>query len=159
MEPCIRSALLTQSLILLSSYQSFKELPKLLDLGLRETASLSPDVGDDMDLGPRETASLSPGVGDDLQLREEEDSPPPVLTTKPRTSKSNPPSPRVSNQSPALPGQLSNDGKRAEVRKSHSSSLTSLGESAVSERRGSKLQPASRRVLSQVSYSVLCQCG
>ncbi|KAM3874409.1 microtubule organization protein AKNA [Diretmus argenteus] len=39
--------------------------------------------------------------------------------------------------------------RRIEAAKSHSSSLTSLGESASSERRGSKLQPGPRRILSQ----------
>lgn len=83
---------------------------------------------------------------------------PHVSIGKQRTSKSDPPSPRASRRSPALPTHIPSGSKRFEVGKSHSSSLTSLGESAASERRGSRLQPGSKRALSQVRYSLCSKC-
>ncbi|CAB1332646.1 unnamed protein product, partial [Coregonus sp. 'balchen'] len=117
--------------MLMDHYQSFRELPRLLDLDLTEGDHDSPDAG--------EEATHSGGQQDATF----------IPTARPRTSKSVPPSPKDLSQSPAFHDLLANDRKRSEVRKSRGSSLTSLGESAASERRGSKLQPGTRRVPSQ----------
>ncbi|XP_029921161.1 microtubule organization protein AKNA [Myripristis murdjan] len=143
--------------MLMDHYQSFKELPELLDRGLRERVPSSPGAGNGVqheegrkDGHRQETAHVE--KQNSLPQREaktdHQDSPH-VSTGKQKTSKSDPPSPRASRRSPALPTHIPSGSKRFEVGKSHSSSLTSLGESAASERRGSRLQPGSKRALSQ----------
>ncbi|KAK6316083.1 hypothetical protein J4Q44_G00136070 [Coregonus suidteri] len=145
--------------MLMNHYQSFRELPRLLDLNLTEEDQDSPDAGEEATHsgggGTRE--GPHPGTG-----REEGHTSLPqrqpmlgqqdatfIPMARPRTSKSVPPSPKDLSQSPAFHGSPANDSKRSEVRKSRGSSLTSLGDSAASERRGSKLQPGTRRVSSQ----------
>ncbi|XP_045064004.1 microtubule organization protein AKNA isoform X2 [Coregonus clupeaformis] len=145
--------------MLMDHYQSFRELPRLLDLDLTEGDHDSPDAGEEATHsggegtreGPHPWTGREKGHTS-LPQRQ------PMLgqqdatfipTARPRTSKSVPPSPKDLSQSPAFHDLLANDRKRSEVRKSRGSSLTSLGESAASERRGSKLQPGTRRVPSQ----------
>uniref|UniRef100_UPI003AAF70CC uncharacterized protein akna n=1 Tax=Centroberyx gerrardi TaxID=166262 RepID=UPI003AAF70CC len=143
--------------MLMDHYQSFKELPNLLDHGLREGVPLFPGTGNGMQHGEEGKEGLYQGTGNvevqnslpQRQAKSGHQDSPPVSTGKQRTNKSDPPSPRGPSRSPALPSRLPSGSRRLEVGKSHSSSLTSLGESAASERRGSKLQPGSRRVLSQ----------
>ncbi|XP_034152898.1 microtubule organization protein AKNA isoform X2 [Esox lucius] len=71
-----------------------------------------------------------------------------IPTARPRTSKSVPPSLKDLSQSPAFAAMPANDN-RSEVRRSLGSSLTSLEDSALSERRGSKWMPRTRKEPSQ----------
>uniref|UniRef100_A0A4W5M2U0 AT-hook transcription factor n=1 Tax=Hucho hucho TaxID=62062 RepID=A0A4W5M2U0_9TELE len=144
--------------MLMDHYQSFRELPRLLDLDLTEGDHDSPDAGEATHSGGegtregphprtgREKGHTSLAQRRPVQGQQDATF---IPTARPRTSKSVPPSPKDLSQSTAFPDLLANDSKRSEVRKSHGSSLNSLGESAASERRGSKLQPGTRRVPSQ----------
>ncbi|KAM4634127.1 microtubule organization protein AKNA [Polymixia lowei] len=142
--------------MLLDHCQSFKELPILLDRDQREGVPPCPGPGEDVQPDEegekgqhRGTGNVEPQNGLPQRRAKSNHQDTPVPATKPGTSKSDPPSPRATDQSPVPPTHLPKGTRRSGVGKSHSSSLTSLGESAVSERRGSKLQPATRRVLSQ----------
>ncbi|XP_070990346.1 microtubule organization protein AKNA-like isoform X1 [Oncorhynchus clarkii lewisi] len=145
--------------MLMDHYQSFRELPRLLDLDLTEGDHDSPDAGEEATHsggegtreGPHPRTGREKGHTSLAQRRpmQGQQDAAFIPTARPRTSKSLPPSPKDLSQSTVFPDLLANDSKRSEVRKSHGSSLTSLGESAASERRGSKLQPGTRRVPSQ----------
>uniref|UniRef100_A0A8C7LKT0 AT-hook transcription factor n=1 Tax=Oncorhynchus kisutch TaxID=8019 RepID=A0A8C7LKT0_ONCKI len=145
--------------MLMDHYQSFRELPRLLDLDLTEGDHDSPDAGEGATHsggegtreGPHPRTGREKGHTSLAQRRpmQGQQDAAFIPTARPRTSKSLPPSPKDLSQSTAFTDLLANDSKRSEVRKSHGSSLTSLGESAASERRGSKLQPGTRRVPSQ----------
>ncbi|XP_070781121.1 microtubule organization protein AKNA [Enoplosus armatus] len=142
---------------LMDHYQSFKELPKLLDNSQGEGAPLSAASRTNMPPGDEERERQGQGTGN-LEVQESlpqrkaksdhQDSPP-VRTSKQRTGRSSPPSRRASSQSTTLPVHPASSRRRLEVGKSHSSSLSSLREIAASERRNSKLQSGSSRVLSQ----------
>ncbi|XP_071321830.1 microtubule organization protein AKNA isoform X2 [Trachinotus anak] len=142
---------------LMDHYQSFKELPKMFAHGHREEDFLSAALGSGMQPGDEEAERRGRGTG----LMEVQKSLPervkaksdhqesPVGISKQRTSRSSPPSRRASSQSTLLAVHPPSSHKRVEMRKSHSSSLSSLGEITASERSNPKLQPGSRRVLSQ----------
>ncbi|XP_071219827.1 microtubule organization protein AKNA isoform X4 [Salvelinus alpinus] len=145
--------------MLMDHYQSFRELPRLLDLDLTEGDHDSSDAGEEATHsgsegtreGPHPRTGREKGHTSLAQRRPMQGQQDATFfpTARPRTSKSVPPSPKDLSQSTAFPDLLANDSKRSEVRKSHGSSLTSLEDSAASERRGSKLQPGTRRVPSQ----------
>ncbi|XP_023843328.1 microtubule organization protein AKNA-like isoform X4 [Salvelinus sp. IW2-2015] len=145
--------------MLMDHYQSFRELPRLLDLDLTEGDHDSSDAGEEATHsgsegtreGPHPRTGREKGHTSLAQRRPMQGQQAATFfpTARPRTSKSVPPSPKDLSQSTAFPDLLANDSKRSEVRKSHGSSLTSLEDSAASERRGSKLQPGTRRVPSQ----------
>ncbi|GLD74051.1 AT-hook-containing transcription factor, partial [Lates japonicus] len=139
---------------LMDHYQSFKELPKVFDHRLREEALLS--LGTDIESGDEETKRWGQGTGNievqkSLPQRKAKSDHQESLVgiSKQRTSRSSPPSCRASSQSTSLPVHPPINRGRLERGKSHSSSLSSLGEITASERRNSKLQTGSRRVLSQ----------
>ncbi|XP_029625013.1 microtubule organization protein AKNA isoform X3 [Salmo trutta] len=145
--------------VLMDHYQSFRELPRLLDLDLTEGDHDSPDTGEQATHsdgegtreGPHPRTGKEKGhtsLAQRWPIQGQQDATF-IPTARPRTSKSVPPSPKDLSQSTSFPDLLVNDSKRSEVRKSHGSSLTSLGESAATERRGSKLQHGTRRVPSQ----------
>ncbi|CAK6965109.1 microtubule organization protein AKNA [Scomber scombrus] len=134
-------------------YQSFKELPTLLDHGLRDGASLS--VASKTDMLPMEKGKEGHGQETEVQrslpqrqAESDHHDSSPVPSSKKRTSKSNHPR-RASSQSTALPVHAPSSSRRLETGKSHSSSLSSLGEIAASDKRSSKLQTGASRVLSQ----------
>ncbi|XP_044030881.1 microtubule organization protein AKNA isoform X2 [Siniperca chuatsi] len=126
-------------------YQSFKELPKLLDHSQREGAPLSAALRTDMQPGDKEKERQGHGTGN-LEVQKSlpqrkakshyQDSPP-VRTSKQQTSQSTTPSVHPPSS------------RRLEVGKSHSSSLSSLGEITAVEKRNAKLQSGNSRVLSQ----------
>ncbi|KAI3361696.1 hypothetical protein L3Q82_002054 [Scortum barcoo] len=139
---------------LMDHYQSFKDLPKLLDHSWNERAPLSATIRTDLqpgDEGRESQGTVNPEVQRSLPQRkaksDHQDSPP-VHTSKQQASRSSPPSHRASSQSSTFPVHPPSS-RRLEVGKSHSSSLSSLGEITSLERRNFKLQTGSSRVLSQ----------
>ncbi|XP_042251627.1 microtubule organization protein AKNA isoform X1 [Thunnus maccoyii] len=142
---------------LIDHYQSFKELPRLLDCGLREGAPLSAASRTDLQPGEKGKEGQVQGTGNmevqrslpQRQAESDHQDSPSIPSSKQRTSKSNLPSCRASSQSTTLPVHPPSSNRRLEMGKSHSSSLSSLGEITVSDRRSSKLQTGTRRVLSQ----------
>ncbi|XP_056147176.1 microtubule organization protein AKNA [Lampris incognitus] len=142
---------------LMDRYQSFKALPKTLDQDLRKEVTDSPSVGGGIESREERMeghfqATENMELQIDLRQRHtktDEQESPLLPTAKPRASKSDPPSPRISNQSPTFPSHPTISRRRREDGKSHSSSLTSLGDSAVLERPGSQVPPERKRVLSQ----------
>ncbi|KAM7393223.1 hypothetical protein PAMA_008053 [Pampus argenteus] len=143
--------------ILIDHYQSFKELPKLLDCGLREGAALSAASRTDRVPGVKGKEGHGQGTGNmdvpislpQRQAESDQQDSPPVTSSKQQTSKSNLSSRRASSQPTTLHVHPSSSNSRLEVEKSPSSSLSSLGEITTSDRRSSKLQTGTRRVLSQ----------
>ncbi|XP_075936056.1 microtubule organization protein AKNA [Anarhichas minor] len=132
----------------------FKELPKLLDNSQREGASSSAALRSDTQPSDEEKERQSHRTGDlevqkSLPQRKDKsdhlDSAP-VRTVKQQASRSSS-SRRASSQSTTLHPLSSR--RRLEVEKSHSSSLSSLGEITALEKRNSKLQTGSSGVLSQ----------
>lgn len=85
------------------------------------------------------------------KVKSDQQDSPPLHSSKQQTSRFGPSLHRTSTQSTTLPVHPSISCARLAVVKSQSSSLSSLGEITASERRNSKLQSGSRRVLSQVS--------
>ncbi|XP_051267620.1 microtubule organization protein AKNA isoform X1 [Dicentrarchus labrax] len=140
---------------LMDDYQSFKELPKLLDHSQKDGALISAAVRTDKHPGDENKGRLSQGTGNlevqrsRSQTKSDCQDFPPVRTSKQQTSRSSRPSRRASSQSTTLPVHPTSSKRRLELGKSHSSSLSSLGEITALERRNSKLQPARSRVLSQ----------
>ncbi|XP_050928759.1 microtubule organization protein AKNA [Lates calcarifer] len=139
---------------LMDHYQSFKELPKVFDHRLREEALLS--LGTDIESGDEETERQGQRTGNievqkSLPQRKAKSDHQESLVgiSKQRTSRSSPPLCRASSQSTSLPVHPPINRGSLDRGKSHSSSLSSLGEITASERRNSKLQTGSRRVLSQ----------
>ncbi|KAL7376176.1 hypothetical protein ABVT39_002565 [Epinephelus coioides] len=141
---------------LMDHYQSFKELPKLLDHNQKEGA-LSAALRGDMRPGDEEKERQGKET-ENLKVQKilphskdqsyHQDSPH-AHTSKQHTNRSSPPSHRASSPSTTLPLHRPSSRKRLEVGKSHSSSLSSLGEITALDRRNSKLQTGSSRVLSQ----------
>ncbi|XP_068430488.1 microtubule organization protein AKNA isoform X2 [Clinocottus analis] len=136
-------------------YQSFKELPKVRDNSRREGASLSAVLRSNMQPADGEREGQSHGTEDlkvqkSLSERKDKsdhlDSP----SVKQQASRSISPSHTASSQSTTLhPLHPFRSRRRLEVGKSHSSSLSSLGESTALEKRNSKLQTGSSGGLSQ----------
>ncbi|XP_040914881.1 microtubule organization protein AKNA isoform X2 [Toxotes jaculatrix] len=142
---------------LMDHYQSFKELPKIFDHSVREGAPLSAAASEtDIQPGYKETDRQGQGTGNmevqksNPQRKAESDhQESPVGISKQQTSRSSPASHRASSHSTLLPVHPPSSCRRSEMGKSHSSSLSSLGEITASERSSSKRQTGSRRVLSQ----------
>ncbi|XP_037607862.1 microtubule organization protein AKNA isoform X1 [Sebastes umbrosus] len=142
---------------LMDHYQSFRELPKLLDHSQREGAPLSVALRSDMQPGDEEEERQGHGTGNlevqkslpQRKAKSDHQDSPPVCTSKQQTSRASPPSRRASSQSTTTPVHPPSSKRRLNVGKSHSSSLSSLGEITTLERRNSKLQTGSSRVLSQ----------
>ncbi|KAM9338393.1 uncharacterized protein akna [Symphorus nematophorus] len=135
-------------------YQSFEELPKRLDHHQRNGAPLPSavrtnmqSVDKDKERQSQETGNLEVQKSLPQRKSDQHDSPP--VHTEQRTSRSIPPSRRASSQPTTLPVDPPSSRRKLEVGKSHSSSLSSLGEITATERRNSKLQTGSCRVLSQ----------
>ncbi|KAM6986428.1 microtubule organization protein AKNA [Aplochiton taeniatus] len=127
---------------LMDQYQSFRELPKVLGGGEGSSVSVSP--GAEHRQPGEGTLQESGSVSNQRRQRLR------VPNAVPGTSTSGPPSPPTPSQSRALPGGRANGSRGSEGRKSRWSSLTSLGDGAWSERRGSKrLHPGSKPVMSQ----------
>ncbi|KAM6901527.1 microtubule organization protein AKNA [Lycodopsis pacificus] len=133
----------------------FKELPRLLDNSQREGASSSAALRSDTQPSDEEKERRSHRAGDlevqkSLPQRKDKsdhlDSAP-VRTVKQPASRSSSSSRRASSQSTTLHPLSSR--RRLEVGKSHSSSLSSLGEISALGKRNSKLQTGSSGVLSQ----------
>ncbi|XP_056260404.1 microtubule organization protein AKNA isoform X1 [Seriola aureovittata] len=131
---------------LMDHYQNFKDLPKMFD-----------QIHSDIQPGDDETEGRGQGTGHmevqkSLPQRvkaESDHQESAVGISKQRTSKSSQPSHRASSQSTLLSVHPPSSHRRLGMGKSHSSSLSSLGEITAPERRNSKLQTGSRRVLSQ----------
>ncbi|XP_070706663.1 microtubule organization protein AKNA [Pempheris klunzingeri] len=129
---------------LMDHYQSFKELPKLLDHTERDGAPLSAALRADMQHGEMEKEGEGEETGilenqrSPPQRKPDHQDPPPVHTSKQQTSRSTTP-----------PGHPPSSRRSLKVGKSYSSSLSSLGEITALEGRNSKLQAGSSRVLSQ----------
>ncbi|KAK5851727.1 hypothetical protein PBY51_023258 [Eleginops maclovinus] len=94
----------------------------------------------------------STGLNDlsaDRKFKPDRQDSPPVCTKKPQSSRSSPPPRSASSLTTTLPAHPPSSRRRLEVGKSHSSSLSSLGEISALERRNSKVLTGSSRVLSQ----------
>ncbi|XP_036972922.1 microtubule organization protein AKNA isoform X4 [Acanthopagrus latus] len=134
--------------------QSFQELPKHIDHSQREGARPPAAGRTNMQPGEEEEERQSQGTGSMdvtkslLQRKSDHVDSPPPCTSKQQTSRTSPPSRRASSQSTTFPVDPTSS-RRLEVGKSHSSSLSSLGEINTSQRRNSKLLSGSSRVLSQ----------
>ncbi|KAG7240816.1 hypothetical protein INR49_023390 [Caranx melampygus] len=127
-------------------YQSFKELPKMFDQKHSDMQPREDDKGrQGEETGHVQVQKSLPQRVKDKSGRQES----PAGVSKQQTSRSSPPSRRDSSQSPLLTVHPPSGHQRLEMGKSHSSSLSSLGEITAAERRNSKLQNGSRRVLSQ----------
>ncbi|XP_054468783.1 microtubule organization protein AKNA [Anoplopoma fimbria] len=142
---------------LLDHYQSFKELPKLLDNSQRQGAYVFDALRSDMQPADEEKERQSHRTGD-LEVQksvpqriDESDhlDSPPVRSIKQQTSRSSSPSRRTSSQSTTPTVHPLSSRRRLEVGKSHSSSLSSLGEINALVKRNSKLQIGTNRVPSQ----------
>ncbi|KAF3702282.1 AT-hook-containing transcription factor [Channa argus] len=141
---------------IMDDYQSFKELPKIVNHSLREGNLRSTDLGSNMQPENERQDAHSQGRGN-LEFKESlsqrkvksdnQDLSP--YRTEQQTSRFTPPSGRAATQSTTLPVHPPSSCKRLAVGFSHSSSLSSLGESTALERKNSKLQTESSRVLSQ----------
>ncbi|XP_060916647.1 microtubule organization protein AKNA isoform X1 [Labrus mixtus] len=136
-------------------YQSFKEFPKRIDHGQKDGASLSATGRTNMQPVDQEKGTQNHGAGNveghkSLPRRQSthRDSPP-ICSRKQLTSRPSPPSGRVSSQSISPPSPSSSSRRSVEMGKSHSSSLSSLGEMTALERRTTKLPTGISRVLSQ----------
>ncbi|KAK2818897.1 hypothetical protein Q5P01_024458 [Channa striata] len=142
---------------IMDDYQSFKELPKHVDHRLREGSLQSTDLGTYVQPGNKRQDSPSQRrentefqeILPQRKVKSDNRDVPSVHTRKQQTSRFTPLSDRAPTQSTRRPVQPDSSSKRRAVGKSHSSSLSSLGESTASERKNSKLQTESRRVLSQ----------
>ncbi|XP_073333494.1 microtubule organization protein AKNA [Pagrus major] len=133
--------------------QSFKELPKRIDHSQREGAPLPAAVRTNIQPLHKEKERQSQGIGSmdvqkSLPQRKSDHVDSPPCTSKQQTSRTSPPSRRASSQSTTFPIDPTSS-RRLEVGKSHSSSLSSLGDINASQRRNSKLLTGSSRVLSQ----------
>ncbi|XP_059214585.1 LOW QUALITY PROTEIN: microtubule organization protein AKNA [Centropristis striata] len=128
---------------LLEHYQSFKELPK--HLNQREEAFLSGAVESNMQPGDQDKQKSLP------QRRATSDHPdsPPVHPSKQQTSSRSRTSSQASTPHLHLPSSRRSSRRRLEGGRSHSSSLSSLGEITALERRNSKLQAGSSGALYQ----------
>ncbi|KAF7665172.1 hypothetical protein LDENG_00151170 [Lucifuga dentata] len=119
-------------------YQSFKELPTLFQQCLREGENIMKHEEEQKREQHQRNGNME--VQNGLPQRKvkshHQDSPGP-------TSKSDPLLPNISKHFPGIPSYPPAGTK------SHSSSMSSLGENAESERRRYKLQPGCQRVLSQ----------
>ncbi|XP_008304145.1 AT-hook-containing transcription factor [Stegastes partitus] len=128
-------------------YQSFKELPKRLDHNLRERVPPSAALKTDMQPEDKRDERLgqeteNSDIWKTLPLSKSNSDHPdsPAGTSKQWSSRSSPLSCRASSQS---------SRRRLELKKSHSSSLSSLGDVPAAERRSSKGLTGNRRALSQ----------
>ncbi|KAM6975905.1 LOW QUALITY PROTEIN: uncharacterized protein akna [Tautogolabrus adspersus] len=136
-------------------YQSFKEFPKRRDHGQKDSTSLSAAGRTNMQPVDQEKGTQNHRAGNvesqkSLQQRQSthRDSPP-TCSRKQLTSRPSPPSGRLSSQSISPPALSPSSRRSVEMGKSHSSSLSSLGEITALERRNTKLQTGISRVLSQ----------
>ncbi|XP_045923197.1 microtubule organization protein AKNA isoform X3 [Micropterus dolomieu] len=121
-------------------YQSFKELPKLLDHSQREGAPVSAALRTNMQLGDEEKERQGRGTGN-LEAQKS-------LPKSKKESRS--PSCKASSQSTMPRVRPASSRRRLEVGKSRSSSLSSLGDITAPETRSSKLHSGnSSGVLSQ----------
>ncbi|XP_030623822.1 microtubule organization protein AKNA [Chanos chanos] len=133
---------------LLDHYESFKELPKFLDVDQSERIHDSSEL--DGSPLPRndwtvqglhlttesEESSGNPGQQQPILNQASPSSP----SVRPQVCNSMETLPEALPQPSVLPGKRSSQSKAAGIRKSHSSSLTSLGESTVSDKRPCKAQ-------------------
>ncbi|XP_027134409.1 AT-hook-containing transcription factor isoform X3 [Larimichthys crocea] len=131
-----------QDFTLIDHYQSFQELPKPLNHRQKEGAHCSAAVRTDMQPEDKEKERQSQRTAN-VEVQKS------LPQSKQRPSRSSHPSCRASSQSTTLPVDPPSSRKRLEVGKCHSSSLSSLGEITALERKSSKLQTGSSRVLSQ----------
>ncbi|KAM3600321.1 uncharacterized protein V6R79_021480 [Siganus canaliculatus] len=139
----------------LSDDQRFKERPQLFSYHPTDAVAV-PTAAGRTDVLPEEKTikTQSSGTG----IPEVPKSPPKrksgsqdaaLCTSRQRSSRSSPPSHRTPSQSVTPPVDRPGSSRSLGVRKSHSSSLNSLGELAALDRSNSKLQTKSSRVLSQ----------
>ncbi|XP_022046705.1 microtubule organization protein AKNA isoform X2 [Acanthochromis polyacanthus] len=131
-------------------YQSFKELPKLLDHSLGERLPPSAALETELQAEDKKDETLDQEikkVWKTLPLSETTSDPPdsPADTSKQWSSRSSPPSHGASSQSTPVPPS---SRSRLDLKKSHSSSLSSLGD-IPADRMSSKGQTGSRRAHSQ----------
>ncbi|XP_047425176.1 microtubule organization protein AKNA isoform X2 [Mugil cephalus] len=135
-------------------HESFKGLPILLDCKLMGTLPSSAALKMDMQPVDKEEERRGQRTGNSEvrkplpQRKGDADFQDFPSTSKQHSSRSSPPSHRASSQStkPVLP---SSSRKSLSVVRSHSSSLSSLGDITASEMKSSKLQTGCRRVPSQ----------
>ncbi|XP_029371322.1 AT-hook-containing transcription factor isoform X2 [Echeneis naucrates] len=113
---------------------------KPLDGKHREEDFLSATIGSDKQPAKEETEGQGERPGN-LEVHES------FPHRKERSIRSSPPAWRASNQAKSLAASSSHH--RLEIGKSHSSSLSSLGDISALERRNLKLEPGNQRVLSQ----------
>nr|XP_020470799.1 AT-hook-containing transcription factor [Monopterus albus] len=133
-------------------YQSYKELPKMLDHRLREGAVLSAALGTNVQPGDEGHRRRAQGSGN-MEVQESVSQR--IVKLKHQDSlpahsrKFSPTSLRAPSQSTTFPVHPPTSCRSLVVGKSYSNSLSSLGEITASERRNSKLLTGSMRVLSQ----------
>ncbi|KAM8829110.1 uncharacterized protein akna isoform 2-T5 [Spinachia spinachia] len=136
--------------LLINHFHSFKELPKCLDNGQRGGASLSAALRSDMlpaDEKKERRKLGNPHVRKGLPQRQDSA---PIGSVKQQAIEPSYPSRRASSQSTTLhPLHPLSGRRRFELEKSHSSSLSSLGEVTALEKRKPKLQTGSTGGLSQ----------
>ncbi|XP_060930043.1 microtubule organization protein AKNA [Limanda limanda] len=130
-------------------YGSFKDLPRTFEYNLREAALFSGASGSHERPGVDKTERQRIGNMEEQRKSEPHSGESPVGIRKQRSSRSSPSSHAATSPPTSLPVHLPGHHRRAERERVHSSSWSSLGETPVSERRNSKLQPGSSRTPNQ----------